>query len=97
MHAPRSLVQSGPARPGKARIVTVVATVFGAVAVMGSVVLAGAGCQTTRFYERQKLADRCMQLDHDAPTAYIRTKAEAAREGALGGFGRSPAGGCGCE
>lgn len=87
MNAPRSLARSGPARPGRRVIVTVLATIFGVLA----------GCQTTRFYERQKLADRCMQLDHDGPTAYIRTKAEAAREGALGGFGRSPAGGCGCE
>ncbi|MFO0750841.1 MAG: DUF4266 domain-containing protein [Myxococcota bacterium] len=59
--------------------------------------LALPGCETTRFYERQRLNDRCMKLDHDQATAYIRTKAEAAREGALGGFGMSPAGGCGCE
>lgn len=56
-----------------------------------------AGCQTTRYYERQRLTDRCMRFDADPATTYIRTKAEAAREGALGGFGMSAAGGCGCE
>ena len=55
------------------------------------------GCQTTRFHQRARLADRCMKFDVDGATTYIRTKAEAAREGALGGFGMSPAGGCGCE
>ena len=56
-----------------------------------------AACSTTRFHQRARLADRCMRYDADAGTAFLRTKAESAREGAFGGFGMSPAGGCGCE
>lgn len=54
-------------------------------------------CSTTRFHQRARLADRCMRYDSDAATAFLRTKAEGAREGSFGGFGMSPAGGCGCE
>ena len=55
------------------------------------------GCSTTRYYERQKLADRAMDFDPDRPVVYLRDKIEAAREGSFGGFAGSAAGGCGCE
>jgi hypothetical protein len=55
------------------------------------------GCQTTRYYERRKVADRCMQVGVDGQLVYIRNKIEAAREGSLGGFGSASAGGCGCQ
>lgn len=55
------------------------------------------GCATTRYHERARLADPAMQLDGDAAVVYVRTKAESAREGSIGGFGHSAAGGCGCE
>ncbi len=56
-----------------------------------------AGCSTTEFHERELLQDRSMQFDQDGAVQYMRSKAEAAREGALGGFGSSTAGGCGCQ
>lgn len=56
-----------------------------------------AGCATTRFHERERLADRAAGFDQDEALAYIRGKLEAAREGALGGFGPAAAGGCGCQ
>jgi hypothetical protein len=59
--------------------------------------LALAGCQTTEFHEREQLADRSMRPDADPDLQYMRSKVEAAREGALGGFGSSTAGGCGCQ
>jgi len=55
------------------------------------------GCSTTRYYEREKLAAHCMQLDADGTILYLRNKAESAREGAIGGFGGSSVGGCGCQ
>ncbi|TNF35166.1 MAG: DUF4266 domain-containing protein [Deltaproteobacteria bacterium] len=63
-------------------------------------VCAGVGapaCTTTRAYERGRLADHCMSFSPDPTLEYLRTKAEGAREGGFGGYGRSPAGGCGCE
>ncbi|MCA9554877.1 MAG: DUF4266 domain-containing protein [Myxococcales bacterium] len=56
-----------------------------------------AGCAPTRFYERERLAHRCMQMDVDGRVVYIRNKMEAAREGAFGGFGGAAAGSCGCQ
>lgn len=56
-----------------------------------------AGCRTTRFHERERLAHRAMQPDVDGRTVYIRNKMEAAREGAFGGFGGASAGSCGCQ
>jgi hypothetical protein len=55
------------------------------------------GCQTTEFHERELLGDRSMQPDADSGLHYMRGKLEAAREGALGGFGSNTAGGCGCQ
>lgn len=54
-------------------------------------------CATTRFHERACLADRAAAFDQDEAVAFIRGKIEAAREGALGGFGHASAGGCGCQ
>lgn len=56
-----------------------------------------AGCAATRYYERERLANRCMQIDADGRVVYIRNKMEAAREGAFGGFGGAAAGSCGCQ
>lgn len=54
-------------------------------------------CATTRFHERERLTDRAARFDQDDALAYIRGKLEAAREGALGGYGAAAAGGCGCQ
>ncbi len=61
------------------------------------VLLTGAGCSTTQFFEREKLNDRAAQFDQDGGLNYLRQKIEAAREGSLGGFGSAEAGGCGCQ
>lgn len=55
------------------------------------------GCATTRYYERSRLADHAMTLDADRRLVFILNKTQAAREGSLGGFGGSAAGGCGCQ
>ncbi len=55
------------------------------------------GCATTQIAERDRIADELMQFDADPTLMYLRTKVEAAREGHLGGFGTSTAGGCGCQ
>jgi hypothetical protein len=55
------------------------------------------GCATTRFYDRQRLADRAAAFDQDHQVVFLRDKIEAAREGGFGGFGGSAAGSCGCE
>jgi hypothetical protein len=56
-----------------------------------------AGCATTRFHEREFLADRAAAFDQDRQILYLRDKIEAAREGGFGCFGGSAAGSCGCE
>lgn len=56
-----------------------------------------AGCPTTAFYQRERLADRAMQIDEDEGLSYLRNKTEAAREGSFGGYGAAAAGGCGCQ
>jgi hypothetical protein len=38
-----------------------------------------------------------MRFDADESVDYLRTKMEAAREGAFGRFGPVAAGGCGCQ
>jgi hypothetical protein len=70
-------------------------TVAVAAIIAGSVLLSA--CQTTRYFERSRLADRAMGFDGSAGLVYIRNKIEAAREGGFGGFGASAAGGCGCQ
>lgn len=59
-------------------------------------ILAG-GCSTTGFHERERLADPSMRFDPDDSVDYLRTKMEAAREGAFGRYGPVAAGGCGCQ
>ncbi|MGE0431657.1 MAG: DUF4266 domain-containing protein [Planctomycetota bacterium] len=59
--------------------------------------VAASGCTAPAFHERAKLVRRAMTLDADESLTYIRNKAEAAREGAFGGFGGASAGGCGCQ
>ena len=70
---------------------------FGGFLLLVALGSAAAGCQTTQYYQRQRLADSCMQFDANGRLAYIRNKIEAAREGSLGGFGSASAGGCGCQ
>ena len=60
-------------------------------------ILGAGGCATTDFYERERLAHEAMQLDADGPLSFLRNKIEAAREGALGGYGTTSAGECGCQ
>jgi hypothetical protein len=69
------------------------------VAGLVAVALAGAtaGCATTRIMDRERIADDAMRFDPDGSVAFLRGKIEGAREGALGGYGESAAGGCGCE
>ena len=59
--------------------------------------IGGAGCATTRYHQRERLADRAMQPDADPALLYVRNKIEAAREGSLGGYGTAAAGSCGCQ
>jgi hypothetical protein len=59
--------------------------------------LASASCSTTKFYQRERLADRCMTFDKDGRLIYLRNKTEAAREGGFGGFGGAAVGSCGCQ
>ncbi len=66
-------------------------------AVFPALALLCASCSATQFHQRERLNDRSMQLDHDQGLAYVRLKIEAAREGALGGYGSAQAGGCGCQ
>jgi hypothetical protein len=70
-------------------------TVMVVLALAGAAILSG--CQTTRYFERSRLADRAMAMDGSGGLVYIRNKIEAAREGGFGGFGASAAGGCGCQ
>ncbi|PKN57288.1 MAG: hypothetical protein CVU56_11635 [Deltaproteobacteria bacterium HGW-Deltaproteobacteria-14] len=67
------------------------------VLVLASATCGVAGCSTTRPHERGRLSDHCMGFAPDATVEYLRAKAEGAREGGFGGYGRSAAGGCGCE
>lgn len=64
---------------------------------LAALAVAASGCSTTRFYERERVADRAMQLDPDSSRVYILNKLAGAREGGFGGFGGAAAGGCGCE
>jgi hypothetical protein len=63
----------------------------------GLLLVLSAGCQTTEFYQQQKLQDPCMQFDADHGFVTMRNKSEAAREGSFGGFGAAAAGGCACQ
>jgi len=55
------------------------------------------GCATTGPVDRDRLLDPAMAFEDDEALTYLRHKVEAAREGALGGYGTSAAGGCGCQ
>jgi hypothetical protein len=56
-----------------------------------------AACAATRDVDRARLAEDAMRLDSAGGSDYLRLKMEAAREGALGGYGDAVAGGCGCQ
>lgn len=81
--------------PGKCRWRAPRATQYGLCLL--ALLLCASACQTTRYYERRKLVAPCMQIDGDRSLLYIRNKIEAAREGALGAFGASASGSCGCQ
>jgi len=58
--------------------------------------LAGAGCATTKAYQREQLADPVMSPDGDEDREALRMHMLGTREGAIGGFGHG-GGGCGCN
>lgn len=72
------------------RLLVTFVVLMGATSVVSS-------CTTTRFFERERVADRAMQLDPDSPMTYMLNKLAGAREGGFGGYGGAAAGGCGCE
>lgn len=55
------------------------------------------GCATVRFNERERLQDPIMQFDPDPLEAELHGHVHSPREGAVGGFSPSGAGGCGCQ
>ena len=55
-----------------------------------------AGCAAVAPYERERLADRAMQIDPDPLSAEMEQHTHDYREGASGGFGGG-GGGCGCN
>ena len=60
-------------------------------------IVAIGGCATVRFNEREHLQDRVMQFDPDPLQAEMHGHVHSPREGAVGGFSPSGAGGCGCQ
>ena len=68
-----------------------------ALVLLGGMGIAGSGCATTGIVERDRIASPEMRFDADGSIAFLRGKVEAAREGALGGYGGAAAGGCGCQ
>lgn len=61
-----------------------------------ALVVACAGCATVAPYERERLAERAMQLDPDPLERKVEQHTHEYREGASGGFGGG-GGGCGCN
>lgn len=59
-------------------------------------ILAGAGCTTTRPYQREKLAKPAMAVDRDRDRVALEAHVIAIQEGAIGGAGGG-GGGCGCN
>lgn len=55
-----------------------------------------AGCEATRFNERERLDPRTMSFDPHELRSTLRSHVLTPREGAVGGFAGS-AGGCGCH
>jgi hypothetical protein len=60
-----------------------------------ALVVAG-GCATVAPYERERLADRAMELDADPLWSEMEQHTHDYREGAAGGLGGG-GGGCGCN
>ena len=54
------------------------------------------GCATVAPYERERLAERAMELDPDPLWAEMEQHTHDYREGASGGLGGG-GGGCGCN
>ena len=54
------------------------------------------GCATVKPYERERLAQRDMQLERDRDVAAGEDHATAYREGSTGALGAT-GGGCGCN
>lgn len=54
------------------------------------------GCSTVRFNEKARLAKSAMRFDPDLGSV-VREEILSSREGAIGGFSGSGAGGCGCN
>jgi hypothetical protein len=58
--------------------------------------VAAGGCATVAPYERERLADRSMELDPDPLWSEMEQHTHDYREGAAGGLGGG-GGGCGCN
>jgi hypothetical protein len=69
---------------------------LGAGAALLLLALLGAGCATTRAYQREHLSDRIMTFEGDAKESARRAKSLDAREGSTGGTGGA-GGGCACN
>lgn len=55
------------------------------------------GCMTVKPYQRERLAERCMQPGFgDAAELKFRAHWEGSRQGGEGGYGQA-GGGCGCN
>jgi hypothetical protein len=55
------------------------------------------GCTTVRANQKQRLADPIMTFDHDQAQTEMMGHILTPREGAIGGFSSTGAGGCGCN
>lgn len=55
------------------------------------------GCAPVRANQKQRLADPIMTFDHDHAHTEMMGHILSPREGAVGGFSATGAGGCGCN
>ncbi len=65
-------------------------------AVVTLLLLAAVGCKSVEFYEKRNLSDPLMALDGGPTETHFLQKTFYSREGAIGGFGSTAGGGCGC-
>ena len=56
-----------------------------------------AACTGVQFHEKALLNDRIMSFDDDNTAAAMRQHMITPREGAVGGFSSTGAGGCSCK
>ena len=58
--------------------------------------LAAASCAPVRYYQKQALSTRVMDMADSPLNTHFRQKTFYSIEGAAGGIGASAGGGCGC-